>query len=306
VGTVLGLDIGGSSLKLGAWDMPSGERLLWREGIAVPQSSDPQATINALEAQLRQMWNDVCTSPETAPRALGIGSCGLIADGVVLESPNTPWDRLPLSEPLAQTLGIPVSLINDADAFLLGVLDRGGAEGELVLGITLGTGIGTAVWLGDRLLAGGSGISPEAGHITIDMHGAPGITGIPGDWEHLAAKGALLRYYHEGGGPLLDSALEAAQRAGSGDAAALKAWRSYGLCLGIGLASLCNIFSPARILLGGGMAPAHGLFGDSLAAALDLHMLRAMPRPQLIYVKDQPDTVALGAARRGWQGLEGK
>lgn len=298
---VIGLDIGGTSLKLGAWDFPSATRVAWREGVSLPQSGDPREVLSQLAATVREFNEGLAEKP----RALGIGSCGLIRSGVILESPNTPWESLPLSLPLSQATGMHVTVINDADAFLLGVLDPAGAAGRLILGITLGTGIGTAVWLGDRLLAGGSGISPEAGHITVDYNGEPGVTGIPGDWEHLAGKAGLMRAYERYGGLGTAEPHDIAAAAGMGDGAAITAWRIYGRAVGVGLASLCNIFSPSEIIISGGLAGASELFAPSMQAAMLRHMLAAMPRPQITFSAESPDLIALGAARHAAGKLEG-
>lgn len=294
---ILGLDIGGTSLKLGAWRAVGthlGERLAWRDGITPPQAESAEDARAEIAAQITMFARQL---PPT-PAALGIGSAGLISSGVILQSPNTPWDYLPLTEPLAAQLGYPVALINDADAFLLGALAQQGELPHGAIGITLGTGIGTAVWLHGGLLAGGSGISPEGGHITLDIYGDEANTGIPGSWEVLAGKDALLRYCEERGGPFFGEAIEVAQLAEqeNGDGPARSAWRRYGYCVGAGLGSLCNLFSPQLILIGGGLAGARKWYEGALHDALKRHRLRAIPAPDIRFVEDAPDTVALGGA----------
>jgi glucokinase len=294
---ILGLDIGGSSLKLGAWGVEGGrisERLAWQDGIPVPASNE----VNAITKAIAEAVQTFASTLPSSPVALGIGSAGLIADGVILQSPNTPWDHLPLSLPLSGSLGYHVALINDADAFLLGILSK---EAELphgALGITLGTGIGTAVWLHGRLLAGGSGISPEGGHVTLDIYGDEANTGIPGTWEQLAGKDALLRYCAERGGPQFKEAIEVAQLAESedGDGPGHSAWRRYGYCIGAGLGSLCNLFSPNVVLIGGGLSGARKWYEAALHDALKRHRLHAIPAPEVRCVEDAADTVSLGGA----------
>lgn len=294
---VLGLDIGGSSLKIGAWRCDGsvvGERMAWSDGIPVPKSN----AVNEVTDAIAKEVNAFAAGLQSAPIALGIGSAGLITEGVILQSPNTPWDHLPLALPLSGTLGYHVALINDADAFLLGLLSK---EAELphgALGITLGTGIGTAVWLHGRLLAGGSGISPEGGHITLDIYGEEANTGIPGTWEQLAGKDALLRYCAERGGPRFAEAIEVAQlaEAEDGDGPGHSAWRRYGHCVGAGLGTLCNLFSPNVILIGGGLSGARKWYEGALHDALRRHRLQAISAPEVRFVEDAADTVALGGA----------
>jgi len=288
--TVLGLDIGGTSLKLGAWC--GDERLAWRDGIAVPMSSDGSEVAGCVAREVQSFADGLSATPQ----ALGVGSCGLIRGGVIYQSPNTPWDELPLEQLLEARLGYPVHLLNDADAFLLGALGDWAPGAMAALGITLGTGLGTAVWLGGRLLLGGAGISPEGGHITIDYDGEIANTGIPGTWESLACRAALLSYY-AGEGGRADDPLQVADAAARGEASALRAWARYGGCLGAGLGSLCNVFSPEVVLIGGGMAGAHQFFEEALAEAVNRHMLRALPRPCLTFLPQLPEAVARGAAK---------
>jgi len=291
MGIVVGLDIGGTSYKLGAW---LGElRLDWRQGIA------PSASANGDEVAdyIAELVTNFAARLTSRPAALGIGSCGLIADGAILQSPNTPWQFLPLIDELWVRLEMPVTLINDADAFLMDAMSVLEREPRAAIGITLGTGLGTAVWLNGRLLAGGSGISPEGGHTTLDFNGPLANTGIPGTWESLACRAALLQYYAEAGGPLAEDPLDVASAALKGDGAARRAWERYGHALGAGLGSLCNIFSPEVVLLGGGLAGAHAWFAQAATDALNMHLLHAMPRPALRFLDDRADSVAHGAAR---------
>jgi len=286
----LGMDIGGSSVKLGAWR--GAERLAWRDGLPVPADTEEAAIGDTLATYVRDLAADL----QEMPAALGIGSCGLIAGGAILQSPNTAWDRLSLVDLMRARLTLPVFLLNDADAFLLAALDSLDTRDCVALGITLGTGVGTAVWLRDRLLAGGAGISPEAGHTTVNFDRPPANTGIPGSWESLACRDALLQLYRQAGGDSADPQ-EIAKAARRGDAAAREAWQEYGRMVGIGLGSLCNIFSPHYALIGGGLAGAFELYKDALLTRLDRHMLAALPRPELHCIGDQADLVARGSAR---------
>ncbi len=295
---ILGLDIGGTSLKLGAWR--DAERLDWRPGLAVPQSADEGKVADALAGYVRQFAAELIE----APAALGVGSCGLIAGGVIFQSPNTPWDRLALTELLEHRLDWPVHLLNDADAFLLAALETLVEQRCIALGVTLGTGIGTGLWIRDQLFSGGAGVSPEGGHITLGIDRARANTGIPGSWEFMAGRGALLHYYEEAGGGRADDPADVAAAAERGEAAAVGAWLRYGRYVGAGLGSLCNVLTPDYVLIGGGLARAHELFAPSMRSALERHLLRAMPRPDIRFFTETEDTVARGAARHARMRLQ--
>lgn len=287
---VIGMDIGGTSVKLGAWR--GAERLAWREGLAVPDTTDEGGIADVLYGYVRGLAANL----DAQPVALGIGSCGLIAEGVILQSPNTAWDHLALTALMTERLELPTFLLNDADAFLLAALDTLVDRDCVALGITLGTGIGTAVWLKDRLLQGGAGISPEGGHITISYDDPPANTGIPGSWESLASRTALLRDYRNAGQEAGDPR-DIAAAAAAGDVQAIQAWQRYGRNVGAGLGSLCNVFSPQYVLIGGGMAGAHALYELELLRAVQLHMLAAFPAPRMQFIAAAADLVARGSAR---------
>ena len=99
------------------------------------------------------------------------------------------------------------------------------------------------------------------------------------------------------GGHGLNDPRRIADAARSGDSAAIGAWLRYGRYVGAGLGSLCNVLSPDYILVGGGLAEAHELFQPAMQAAIDRHMLKEMPRPDVHFMDDGADTVARGAAR---------
>lgn len=298
---IIGLDIGGTSLKLGVWERSllteTGraplKRRVWEDGLPLPATADADEVADQLAALVAAHAQRL----HKPARALGIGSCGLIAGGTIFQSPNTPWDSLPLVALLSQRLSFPVFLINDADAFLIDALRSLPDDNCSAIGITLGTGLGTAVWLGGRLLAGGSGISPEGGHITIAYDREAANTGIPGSWESLCCSGAVMRYYAEAGGMELLDPRELKHDAEKGGAAAIAAWVRFGRCLGTGLGSLVNLFSPDYILIGGGLSAAHELFDETMQAALQRHKLRAFPLPEVRFLNAEKDAVAQGGAR---------
>jgi glucokinase len=296
---ILGLDIGGTSLKLGAWEQAIGDtgghmpRLAWWPDLPVPDTSVPEEVADGIGKLVQEHLPQLGGKPT----ALGIGSCGLIAGGVIFQSPNTPWDHVELGPLLKERLGLPVYLINDADAFLIHALrSEEGAEDASAIGITLGTGLGMAVWLQGRLLAGGTGISPEGGHITIALDREPANTGIPGSFESLVSADAVMRYYAAAGGTQSDDPHALAEAAQQGDRAARQAWLEFGRYLGAGLGSLVNLFSPRYILIGGGLARANQHFSEAMHDALLRHKLAAFSLPEVRFLDDDADAVAHGGA----------
>ncbi|MEZ5337697.1 MAG: ROK family protein [bacterium] len=286
----VGVDIGGTSVKIGCWE--GGRPLIWRNGLPVPQDRDGLAVASAIAALIRECL----PASDSRPACIGVGTCGMVQRGRILMSPNTEWDEVPLTDFLSTEFACPVQVLNDADAYLLGVLQDEAETGSIACGFTLGTGLGTAVWLGDRLLGTACGTSPEGGHITLDMHGEAANTGIPGSFESLCCITAIQRYYQERGGLTLSPEL-IASAAGNGEQAARDAWFHYGECLGAGLGSFTNIFYPERIYIGGGLAGAREHFLPAALQRLAMHSLRTTPRPEIIFPADNASAIAWGSVR---------
>src|SRR6202008_1528195 len=92
--------------------------------------------------------------------------------GLVLLTPNLGWTNFPLRDQVANALGMPATLDNDANCAVFGEWWRGAARGaEHVVGLTIGTGIGGGIVLNGAIYNGASDIAGEIGHMTIDSTG---------------------------------------------------------------------------------------------------------------------------------------
>jgi glucokinase len=193
--------------------------------------------------------------------------------GVVYDPPNMEgWHDVPLGALLAERLGMPAFVENDANAAALGEWWMGAGRGvsDLVY-ITVSTGIGGGIIVGDRLVHGISGTAGEIGHMTIDPSGPPCLCGRgTGHLEALASGTAIARMAREavqagGASGLLARAggrLESItasmvdEAAREGDAVAREVFTRAAGYLGIGLANLIHILNPQRIIIGGGVSKA--------------------------------------------------
>ncbi len=190
-----------------------------------------------------------------------------------------------------------VNVLNDAHAALLGEVWQGAAAGarDAVL-LTLGTGVGGAIISGGHLLTGHIGRAGHLGHITLDRHGAPGITGTPGSLED-AVGNATVAARSQGRFASTRDLLGAVQ---AGDAFAGQVWDASVQALAAGMASLINAFDPEVFILGGGIAAGAG---DLLLTPLSRHLDAMEWRPGGHRVRVVIATLgewagATGAARR--------
>jgi glucokinase len=173
---------------------------------------------------------------------------------------------------MAERLGLPVVVDNDANCAALAEARAGAGRdaSELVM-LTLGTGIGGGLVLGGELYRGSIGGAGELGHVVIDMDGPPCQGNCPnrGCLEALASGTALVReaalavagrpatalgWALEDGQPLTGPLIT--ELAHDGDPVARDVVTLIGRRLGVGLASLNNIFNPEVLVIGGGVIAA--------------------------------------------------
>jgi glucokinase len=204
--------------------------------------------------------------------AAGAGVPGLFdeATGRTLLLPNLPaaWAGYRLRDPLADRLGVPVALINDARAFTLAESRLGAAAGcSTVVCLTLGTGVGGGVVVDGRLRFGPHGRAGEVGHQVIDPDGPPCGCGNRGCVEAFAAGPALCRLAGR------DSPEAVFAAAAAGDPRAEAAVQAVVGRLAVGIANLVTVLWPERVVVGGGVAAA----GERLFAPLREAVAAAAP-----------------------------
>jgi len=170
---VLGIDVGGSGIKGAPVDTRTGKLLAERLRIKTPKGADPQPVADVVAEIARAFeWKG----------PIGIGFPAPIKGGVAMMAANISdkWIGMNADELFSRTTGCPSTVINDADAAGLAEMKFGAGKGQpgTVIMITLGTGIGTAIFHGGKLLP-----NTEFGH--LDMNGK--------DAEHRASDAARQR-----------------------------------------------------------------------------------------------------------------
>ncbi len=208
--------------------------------------------------------------PRDRLEGVGVGFAGLVdhRTGHVDSSVILPgFDDYPLRARLEAQLGCRVVVDNDATAAGLGEhVASGRNQDELLLVLTVGTGIGGAIVHRGRILRGASNTSAEFGNMTIDWQGEPHSCGNRGCLNTFASGPAIvgeaLRRTAAVGGLLAaregrlpaGATLEAvAAAAADGDDACRQAIERGADALGTGIANLLNAFNPDRVALAGGV-----------------------------------------------------
>ena len=245
MGQVIGIDLGGTAIKLARFTN-EGTRLAELER-PTPQPAVPGAVTMALCEAVAEL------DPEREARWVGVGLPGpMDAEARVARvCINLPgWEEVPLAAWLEPRLERQVTLANDGNCALVGEAWRGAAQGfaDVVL-LTLGTGVGGGVLLNGALFTGHNGAAAEPGLIGVDAAGPPCNSGNRGSLEQYASIAALRRLCDQ-------DPRQLAHAADEGDPKALAVWDRYGARLGVGVSSLVYLFTPQLVLLGGGLAGA--------------------------------------------------
>lgn len=208
------------------------------------------------------------------PTNIGIGSIGPInhEEGMITNTPNYPFNNIPITEPLIDQYKVPVTIVNDCTAAVLGEQVFGAGQGldDLVY-VTISTGLGGGAIVDDNLLLGKDGNAVEVGHFTIDPSSEILCgCGCKGHWEAFcsgknipAYAATLLRDVNWGGGALHRltggktenlSAQNIFTAARQGDEHAEMIVHEIGLKNAIGFANIVNAFDPELITIGGSIA----------------------------------------------------
>ncbi|MCM4084064.1 polyphosphate--glucose phosphotransferase [Paractinoplanes hotanensis] len=160
---ILGIDIGGSGVKGAPVDTARGELLAERYRVPTPQPSDVTSVVEAVA--------EVAAQFEGQYDRVGITFPGVVVDGVTRTAANVDksWLDAPAAQLFTNRLGTPVSVLNDADAAGVAEVAFGAGRDQtgLIMMLTFGTGIGSALFLDGTLIP-----NTEFGHLELDGHDA--------------------------------------------------------------------------------------------------------------------------------------
>lgn len=305
----IGVDVGGTKVAAGVVD-PAGQ-VLADVQYPTPSTSPTETAevIGALVATLRRS-HDV--------GAVGIGAAGFVDEfrSVVRFAPNLAWREEPLRAEVADLVGLPVVVENDANAMAWAEARFGAGRGEdHLVGVTVGTGIGGGMVLCGELYRGRYGIGAEFGHVRVVPDGLRCGCGNLGCWEQYASGRALVREAQElataapvmaarllemGGGAVEGITGPTVTAAAlEGDAAAIECFTAVGRWLGQGLADLAAVLDPGVFVVGGGvsaagdllLAPARTAYAAALTGrghrpAADIRLAELGPRAGLVGAAD--------------------
>ena len=278
---VLGIDIGGTYLKIGRVE----------NGNIVKQTSksvDSKATEEETLFSLFEAIDSIINSDVTA---IGIGVPAVVdpITGVVYDVQNIPsWKEVDLKNIMEKRYNLPVYLNNDANCFALGEKIFGkGKDYENFIGLSIGTGIGMGIIINNSLY---NGVLCGAGEVGM----LPYKDGIMEDY---SSSFFFLKNYHQ-------TAEELSLSAAEGNQKALQAYTEFGFHLGECIKSILYMYAPEAIILGGSISKSFTLFKESLELSLKSFAYQKQIEDLKIMTSNKEGIAILGAASLCFQDIE--
>jgi glucokinase len=263
----------------------------------------------------RQIIRLIDSIVDDDPNSIGIGSIGPINldDGTIANTPNYPFQNIPITDPLIEHYKIPVTIVNDCAAAVTGEQTFGAGQGmDNLAYVTISTGLGGGAIVDGNLLLGKEGNAVEVGHFTVDpISELVCGCGCKGHWEAFCSGSNIPKYaqhlllreknwssgllYVMTGGDLERLTPEVIFGAAKkGDRYAVDVVDAIGSKNAIGFANIVNAYDPELITVGGSIAlnNPYQILGPILAN-IGKHTINTVPEIKITPLNH--DSVILGA-----------
>ncbi|UCD43931.1 MAG: ROK family protein [Candidatus Bathyarchaeota archaeon] len=296
------VDIGATNVRVALGD---------KEGLAEKRSerTDRENGAAGVSWQIVRMIGGL----SAAPASIGVGSIGPIdlSTGSIEDTPNLPFKVIPIAEPLREAFGVPVAMLNDCSAAVLGESEYGAGKGlDNLVYVTLSTGLGGGAIVDGHLLVGKDGNAVEVGHLTIDPD-SPLVCGCGcrGHWEAYCSGANIPDYARlllqgerlqgilgetTGWEPMNITSENLFDAARKGNSQALHVVRKIGEVNAVGFADIVNVFDPQLITVGGSIALHNpGLVLEPIKSNIRRHLINR--EPEIVITPLGDDAVLMGA-----------
>ncbi|MFJ7628736.1 ROK family protein [Streptomyces sp. NPDC097595] len=255
-GIVIGVDFGHTHLRVAVGNLA--HQVLAEESEPLDVDASSAEGFGRAEQLVNRLIETTGISPGKVI-GVGLGVPGPIdvESGTLGSTSILPgWTGINPSEELAARLGVPVYVDNDANLGALGELVWGSGRGVRDLAyIKVASGVGAGLVIDGHIYRGPGGTAGEIGHITLDESGPVCRCGNRGCLETFTAARYVLPLLQPSHGH--DLTMErVVQLAREGDPGCRRVIGDVGRHIGSGVANLCNLLNPSRVVLGGSLAEA--------------------------------------------------
>jgi glucokinase len=270
---VIGIDLGGTQVRAGIVTEKTVTNLV--SGL-IPGTGTVDRVLEVLYQHV-----DPLVNKSTVAIGIGVPSVVDIEKGIVYNVQNIPsWKEVPLKSLMEERYHIPVFLNNDANCFALGEKYFGkGQQAHSMIGLTIGTGLGSGIIINDKLFAGVNCGAGEFGEVDYLDH----------NYEYYASGQFFSNCYGKSGKVVYKEAL-------AGDKQAISIFEEFGIHLGNVIKMILYSYDPEMIILGGSIKDAYSLFEKTMWQRIHTFSYPKSLEHFILCVSDLESCGVLGAA----------
>ncbi|WP_428656522.1 ROK family protein [Runella sp.] len=269
----IGVDLGGTKIKAG----------VEKNGSIIQQNTILLQQKESLSATLTQLIDLIKPLTDYSVSSIGIGVPSVVDTdrGIVYNVANIPsWEKVALRDILEEEFNVPVFVNNDVNCFTLGEHRYGMAKDyNSVVGMTIGTGLGSGIIIDNQLYIGNNCGAGEIGMLPYRDH----------TFEYYACSNFFDAIHGT-------SAIEASREALAGNKRAISLWSEFGVHLGFAIKAVLYVYDPEVIVLGGSIAKAYPLFKAGMMETLQDFAYPESLKRLKIFQSQNDDIAMLGAA----------
>ena len=276
---IIGIDLGGTNVRAGIVNESTLSNIISKRISATKPSGE---VLNEIFSLIDELIDNDVTS-------VGIGVPGLVNadEKMVYDVVNIPsWKKIPLQKLIEDRYNIPVYAENDANCFALGEFDFGKGKGcNSMIGLTIGTGLGSGIIINKKLHAGKNGGAGEFGMIDyLDKY-----------YEYYASGQFFQNIYKISGEEVFNNAKE-------GNLSAIKMYEEMGVHLGNAIKMMLFALDVELIILGGSVRHAFPYFSGSMWKQIKTFDFQKAIEHLRIEVSELENAGLLGAAALCYDG----
>jgi glucokinase len=270
---IIGVDLGGTNIRAG--------KVV--DQAIIKTTIEPTPSSGTMEEVLEKLFSvvDGCFDENTRSIGIGVPSVVDVERGIVYDVMNIPsWKVVPLKDIMESRYKVPVYINNDANCFALGEKYFGKAQScKSIVGLTIGTGMGSGLIFNGKLFEGKNCGAGEVGNISY----------LSSNYEHYCSG----QFFAE---EKSVSAFDAYNLAKSGNVAAIQMFAEYGFHMGQAIKTVLYAYDPEIIILGGSLTKAYEYFRSAMFDAVQDFAYRNVLENLKIEVSELEHSAIYGAA----------
>jgi glucokinase len=270
---IIGVDLGGTNIRAG--------KIV--DQAIIKTTIEPTPSSGTMEEVLEKLFSvvDGCFDENTRSIGIGVPSVVDVERGIVYDVMNIPsWKVVPLKDIMESRYKVPVYINNDANCFALGEKYFGKAQScKSIVGLTIGTGMGSGLIFNGKLFEGKNCGAGEVGNISY----------LSSNYEHYCSG----QFFAE---EKSVSAFDAYNLAKSGNVAAIQMFAEYGFHMGQAIKTVLYAYDPEIIILGGSLTKAYEYFRSAMFDAVQDFAYRNVLENLKIEVSELEHSAIYGAA----------